>query len=326
MDKTQLAETRTQCANIVSGISDVFAGNKRWIVKILAAGLSGGHILFEDDPGSGRMQIAKVFARVCGLSFCRVHFTSDLSPADFLGSCELPAENSESGFMNNPFSTNILLANDINRAPPKTQTFLLEAIQERRAVTEGKTLVLPEPFIVIATQSLLERESLYPLTTAQLDCFSLKLSPGYAESLAEESEILAYLLAQQSNNPEKGISPVISADQFRKLQALVENEVYVDKSIMDYVSRIVRGTREHPQVEKGLSPAGAVAQLRVSRALALISGRDYVTPDDIKSLVTEVMAHRLVLKREDSRQNTKPEEILAEVVNAISIPVDSGPG
>jgi MoxR-like ATPase len=325
MHDTQLVEFKITCVNVIEGISAVFVGHKPLLKKLLAAGLANGHVLFEDNPGLGKTLLAKVFARVVGINYTRIQFTPDLLPADIVGSRVWRQKESEFELMKGPVFTNILLADEINRTPPKTQAALLEAMEERQVTIEGQTHVLPEPFFVIATQNPIEQEGTYPLPEAQLDRFMLKLSTGYAENLSEESDILARRINWQKDDPSQQVKAVIDIQQFRALQEHVEKDIYIDRSILDYVSQIVRATRQHPKIAIGASPRGGLALLKISRAMALISGRDYVTPDDIKDFAVDALAHRLIMNIEETLEGVDPHALIEEIVNSIPVPAEFRP-
>lgn len=325
MDETQLNEAQASCDKIIEAVAGVFVGNRELLVKLLAAALAGGHVLFEDNPGLGKTLLAKVFARVIGFNYTRIQFTPDLLPADIIGSKIWRQKDSEFELMKGPIFTNILLADEINRTPPKTQAALLEAMEERQVTIEGQTHILPQPFFVLATQNPIEQEGTYPLPEAQLDRFMLKLSMGYAETLEQESDILTRRIGWQKDDPSQDVEAVIETERFIELQNRVEQEIYIDKSILDYVSRIVRDTRQHPKIDIGASPRGGLALLKISRAMALLNGRDYVTPDDVKYFTGEALAHRLILNIEETLEGFKPAAIIDEIVAAVPVPVDFQP-
>ncbi len=325
MNELQLREVKKSCEDIVEAVFAVFVGHKPLLKKLLAAGLSSGHVLFEDNPGLGKTLLVKVFARVVGFDYKRIQFTPDLLPADIVGTRVWRQRDSTFELVKGPIFTNVLLADEINRTPPKTQAALLEAMEERQVTIEGETHVLSAPFFVLATQNPIEQEGTYPLPEAQLDRFMLKMSTGYAESLEEESTILTRRIQWRKDDPSNDVKPVVSIEQFRKLQELVEKDIYIDKCILDYVSRIVRATREHAKVEIGSSPRGGLGLLKVSRAIALINGRDYVIPDDIKTFAVDALAHRLIINVEETLEGVSPRQIVEEIVNAIPAPTDFHP-
>jgi MoxR-like ATPase len=325
MEETRVSEAREYCELILKEVANVFVGHKPLLKKLLAAGLANGHVLFEDNPGLGKTLLAKVFARVIGFNYARIQFTPDLLPADILGTKVWRQKDASFELMKGPIFTNILLADEINRTPPKTQAALLEAMEEHQVTIEGETHPLVLPFFVLATQNPIEQEGTYPLPEAQLDRFVLKLSTGYAETLEEESTILMRRIQWHKDDPSDDVKAVISNDQFLKLQSAVENEVYIDKCILDYVSQIIRNTRQHPKVEIGASPRGGLALLKLSRSLALIEGRDFVIPDDIKVLAADSLAHRIILNLEETLEGVDPRNIVAEVVDKIPAPTDFYP-
>jgi MoxR-like ATPase len=322
MNEGQLTDVKETCTGIIEAISAVFVGHKPLLRKLLAAGLANGHVLFEDNPGLGKTLLAKIFARTIGFNYARIQFTPDLLPADIVGTRVWRQRDSTFELMKGPVFTNILLADEINRTPPKTQAALLEAMEERQVTIEGQTHPLPVPFFVLATQNPIEQEGTYPLPEAQLDRFTLKMSTGYAESLEEESTILIRRIQWQKDDPSDRVQAQVSAEEFLKLQEMVEKEIYIDRSILDYVSKIVRATRGHAKIEIGASPRGGLSLLKVARAMALISGRDYVVPDDIKDFVVEALAHRIILSVEDTLEGTSPQKIIAEIVRSIPAPTE----
>ncbi|MBI4328506.1 MAG: MoxR family ATPase [Chloroflexi bacterium] len=313
-----LASASRVCDEIIEAVGRIFVGNRLLIRKVLAAALADGHILFEDYPGLGKTLLAKTFARFIGGVFTRVQFTPDLLPADILGTRVWRQRDSSFELVRGPIFTNVLLADEINRAPPKTQAALLEAMEERQVTIEGVTHRLTSPFLVLATQNPIEQEGTYPLPEAQLDRFMLKLSMGYPASLESENEILVRRIAWQQDDPTRNLLP--TAKEFALLQMMAERSIYVDPSILEYISLIVRATREHPKVEIGASPRGGVALLKASRALALIHNRDFVVPDDVKTIVVDAISHRLILRMEVVLEGGTEAEVVEEVVRSIPAP------
>jgi MoxR-like ATPase len=325
MEEPRLAEAKRQCEQIVEGVAAVFVGHKPLLKELLAAGLANGHVLFEDNPGLGKTLLAKVFARVIGFDYARIQFTPDLLPADILGTRVWRQKDATFELMKGPIFTNLVLADEINRTPPKTQAALLEAMEEHQVTIEGETHTLPLPFFVLATQNPIEQEGTYPLPEAQLDRFVLKLSTGYAATLEEESSILMRRIQWRKDDPSADVKAVISNGEFLKLQSAVENEIYIDKCILDYVSQIIRDTRQHPRVEIGASPRGGLALLKLSRSMALIEGRDFVIPDDIKVFAADALAHRIILNLEETLEGASPRKLIAEIVEKIPVPTDFYP-
>jgi MoxR-like ATPase len=325
MKELELIEAKKTCEQIVDGVAAVFVGHKPMLRKLLAGGLANGHILFEDNPGLGKTLLAKAFAKVIGFEYARIQFTPDLLPADIVGTRVWRQKDSTFELMRGPIFTNILLADEINRTPPKTQAALLEAMEERQVTIEGETNSLESPFFVLATQNPIEQEGTYPLPEAQMDRFMLKMSMGYAESVEEESIILSRRIQWHKDDPSAEIKPIVSAGQFLDLQHLVESDIYTDKSIIDYISKIVRATRQHPKVEVGSSPRGGLSLIKISRAMALINGRDFVTPDDVKEFTNDALAHRIILKIEENLEGVNPRDIVDDIVKNIPAPTDFHP-
>jgi len=321
----ELTQANQKCQRIVEQIGEVFVGQPLLLQKLLAAALADGHVLFEDYPGLGKTLLVKICARVVGCDYTRIQFTPDQLPSDIIGTNVWRQQHGTFELVKGPIFTHILLADEINRSPPKTQAALLEAMEVRQVTIEGHTHVLERPFVVLATQNPIEQEGTYPLPEAQMDRFMFRLSTGYASTLEEESLILSRRIQWRKDDPSDDVQAVVTRDEFVELQRIVENEIYVDRSILDYISRIVRATREHPKVEVGSSPRGGLSLLRASRSMALIRGRDFITPDDVKMMVTDVLNHRIILNIEDSLEGVKEEEVIREVVSQIPAPTEFEP-
>ena len=322
MNERELEEVRGVCEGIIDRVGDVFVGNRLLLRKLLAAALANGHVLFEDYPGLGKTLLAKVFSRAIGSDTKRVQFTPDLLPSDILGVNVWRQNEGEFRLVQGPVFTNVLLADEINRAPPKTQAALLEAMEERQVTIDGDTMGLGSPFIVIATQNPIEQEGTYPLPEAQLDRFLFKMGTGYPASQQLESSILLRRIQWQKDDPTDDMEPAVDVDGFVELQGLVETGVYVDDVIVDYITQLVRLTREHPRVSVGVSPRGSLALLRVSRSIALIHGRDFVVPDDVKMVVPDVLAHRIILNIEDTLEGVRTESIVGEIMEQVPPPTE----
>lgn len=309
------------CGQILKAVGDVFVGNSLLLRKVLCVALANGHILFEDYPGLGKTLLAKVFAKVLGCKWTRIQFTPDLMPADIVGTRVWKASISEFILEKGPIFTNILLADEINRASPKTQSALLEAMEERQVTIEGVTHKFESPFFVMATQNPIELEGTYPLPEAQLDRFLARLSTGYVENLELECEILKRRIKWQRDDPTELIEPVISPETFIEMQRLVETDVYVDQQIIEYIAKIIRSTREHPMVEVGSSPRGGLSLLKFSRAHAAVCGRDYVIPDDVKLFAYDALNHRIILNPEYFVEGTaNVKAVINEILNKIEAP------
>ncbi|HWG92475.1 MAG TPA: MoxR family ATPase, partial [Candidatus Thermoplasmatota archaeon] len=308
------------CARILDNVSGSFVGDRNLLKKLLAGALANGHVLFEDYPGLGKTLLVKVFARSLGCESNRVQFTPDILPADILGTRIWSQRTQGFELVKGPVFTNVLLADEINRAPPKTQSALLEAMEERQVTIEGTTHKLEAPFFVLATQNPIEQEGTYPLPEAQMDRFLLKLSTGYPPTLEAETEILRRRLSWRKDDPTEDVKAVVDAATFRKLQERVEMGVYVHPAILAYIGKLVRGLREHPQVEVGPSPRGALALLRLSRSLAFINGRDFVTPDDVKFFAEDALAHRTLLDLENVLDGVSSRQVVRDVLNRVDVP------
>jgi len=325
MNIKNIEEAQKVCDHIVDAVGTVFVGNRILIEKTLAAALANGHVLFEDYPGLGKTLLCKAFARVVGCDFKRIQFTPDLLPAGIIGTKVWKHKTSGFELMKGPVFTHILLADEINRSPPKTQSALLECMEEGQVTIEGETHSLKKPFFVLATQNPIEQEGTYPLPEAQIDRFLMKLSTGYTDSVESEAEILSRRITWEKDDPTEDIKPLMSVKDFIALQNMVEKSIYVDNCILEYISKIVRSTRTHNMVEVGSSPRGGLALLKLSRAMALMSGRDFVTPDDIKMFTTDVLAHRIILDIEYALENVDKKEVIDNIVAQIEPPKDFRP-
>ncbi len=324
MNEQELEEARLSCQQIIDRVAEAFVGDRLLLRKLLAAALANGHVLFEDYPGLGKTLLAKVFARAIGGDTKRVQFTPDLLPSDILGMNVWRQKDGTFQMMRGPVFTNVLLSDEINRAPPKTQSALLEAMEERQVTIDGVTWRLDLPFVVIATQNPIEQEGTYPLPEAQLDRFLLKLSTGYPANPALENDILLRRIHWQKDDPTADIGPAVDVHRFVELQRFLETGVYTDRLIVDYITRLVRLSREHPRVAVGVSPRGGLALLRASRAMALIHGRDFVVPDDVKMLVPDVLAHRIILNIEDTLEGVRADSVIEEILSQAPMPSEIG--
>ena len=312
------------CARILDGVAQTFVGDRLLLRKLLSGALANGHVLFEDHPGLGKTLLVKAFAKAIGCDSKRVQFTPDLLPADILGTNVWSSRDERFTLAKGPDFTNVLLADEINRAPPKTQSALLEAMEERQVTLEGTTHALPTPFFVLATQNPLEQEGTYPLPEAQLDRFLLRLSTGYPRDVDSETEILRRRLSWKRDDPTRDLKPVVDGDGFRRMQEEVEERIYVHPALLTYMSRLVRGVREHPHVAAGPSPRGALALLRLGRAHAYVMGRNFVTPDDVKVFVEDALAHRILLDVERVLEGAEERAVVREVLERTDAPLRFG--
>jgi len=306
---------------ILEGLGKVYVGKRMVLTKMMAASFANGHILFEDYPGLGKTLLAKLYSRIIGCKWSRVQFTPDLMPADILGTKVWKMKEETFSLERGPIFTNVLLADEINRSPPKTQAGLLEAMEERQVTIEGETYKLAKPFIVIATQNPIEMEGTYPLPEAQMDRFLLKMSMGYVETLNQESLILKRRIFWKQDDPTQLIQPVTNQQTFKAVQDYIEERIYVDDKIIEYISEVVRETRKHPVVEVGASPRGGLALLKVARAHAAITGRAFVTPDDVKMFVHDALGHRVIMKMEYILEGSfSVDAVLNEILENIEVP------
>ena len=313
----KIEEVHEKGNEILNEVGKAIVGKREVLKLILATILADGHILIEDLPGLAKTLMAKSFAAALGVKFRRVQFTPDLLPSDILGVSVFNQRSLEFEFKKGPIFTNILLADEVNRAPPKTQSALLEAMQERQVTIEGKTYHLERPFVVIATQNPIEQEGTYPLPEAQLDRFLVRLRVGYPTK-EEEVEILKRRIGRKKE--EVDINQVGSAKEVMEMQRAIE-DVYISDAVLDYITEIVRATRENKkEIEVGASPRGSLALLRLSRAYAALEGRDYVIPDDIKKVAIPALSHRLILKRELWYTRVSQEMVMGKMLEKIPVP------
>ena len=304
---------------VLDALSTVVVGRQRTTRLALAAMLAGGHVLLEDVPGLGKTLMARGLAQVLGLDFRRLQCTPDLQPADVTGSFVYDPDKRDFDFRPGPVFTGLLLADEINRTPPKTQSALLEAMQERQVTVEGRTFPLPQPFHVLATANPIEYEGTYPLPEAQLDRFLLRLDVGYPP-VEEEVEVLRRRLARRREEVE--LAAVIDADRLRRLQQGVEL-IDVDGDVVRYCVELAAATRAHRAVEVGASPRGSQALMLVARALAVLDGRDFVLPEDVKECAVAALAHRLTLRAETWSTGTTGVEVVTELLGKVPGPAST---
>jgi MoxR-like ATPase len=299
---------------VVANVERVIVGKHEEVRLALVALLCQGHLLIEDVPGTGKTVLAKAIARSLGCTFRRIQFTPDLLPSDVTGLSIYNQKTQEFEFKPGPIMAQIVLADEINRATPKTQSALLECMEERQATIDGVTYRMPEPFLVIATQNPIEYEGTFALPEAQLDRFMIRLRLGYPQPLEE----IVILDEQKHAHPLDDIQEVASISELRQMQLGVR-EIYVDSAVSDYIVRLVNATRSHPDVYLGASPRGSLALYRAGQALAALHGRDYVIPDDVKVLAEPALAHRLIVKTAATIRDVDPATIVHEVLESVPI-------
>jgi len=310
---------------VVANVERVIVGKHEEVRLALVALLCRGHLLIEDVPGTGKTVLAKAIAKSLGCSFRRIQFTPDLLPSDVTGLSIYNQKTQEFEFRPGPIMAQVVLADEINRATPKTQSALLECMEERQATIDGTTYQMPDPFLVIATQNPIEYEGTFALPEAQLDRFFLRLRLGYPQPLEE----IVILDEQKRTHPLDDLAEVCGVEELRELQGAVR-EVYVDSAVSEYIVRLVNATRTHPDVYLGASPRGSIALYRAGQALAALLGRDYVIPDDVKTLAEPALAHRLIIKTSatihDVTAGSVVRELLATTpIDAPALAAGSGP-
>lgn len=308
--------TAATATRILDEIETVVVGKRPQLELILSGLLAGGHVLLEDLPGLGKTLVARSLAQVTGLTIGRVQFTPDLMPADVTGSLLYDPQKQQFNFRQGPVFHNVIIADEINRAPPKTQASLLEAMQERQVTVDGVSHQLPRPFLVLATQNPIEFEGTYPLPEAQIDRFLLKTSMGYPTA-AEDAAIIKRRLERRSDDVT--LAPVVDEQAILQMQATME-DVVVSDSIIDYCVALVHETRNAGQVQVGASPRGVEALVKLSRARAALHSRDFVNPDDVKAIAVSALAHRIVLRPELWVRGVQAEEVIVEVLASVATP------
>jgi MoxR-like ATPase len=306
----------TAARRLLDEVEKAIVGKRDVLELVLAGLLADGHVLLDDVPGVAKTLMARSLAAAAGLDFSRVQFTPDLLPADITGATVLDLATSAPVFRPGPIFAQLVLADEVNRAPAKTQAALLEAMQERQVTADGDTHRLPSPFLVVATQNPIESEGTYALPEAQLDRFILRTTVGYPAE-AEEVELLSRRLARRQD--EVALEPVLNARTFVEMQASLE-DVHIEPSLREYAVSMVTATRRSSQLEVGASPRGSLALLKLARARAVLAGRDFVTPDDIRSVAVPALAHRVVLRAEVWARQVPAEAVLREIIDTVPAP------
>lgn len=319
MVSLMLSDLQSTAAQIRASVGKVIVGKNEIVDLTLVALLCEGHILFEDVPGIGKTTLAKALARSLGCVFRRIQFTPDLLPSDVTGLAVYNQKTQEFEYRAGPLMAQIVLADEINRATPRTQSALLEAMQEHQITVDGDTKFLPRPFLVLATQNPIELEGTFPLPEAQLDRFFIKLALGYP-SAEEEAQIV---LRFEKNDPLENLQPVVTTETILEMQRAVR-AVRVEASVRDYVIALARATRAHESVELGASPRGSLYLYHAAQAFAALQGRDFVLPDDVKYLAPYILTHRLIISAQTRLRGRDAEQIVKEVIEAVPVPVEQG--
>jgi MoxR-like ATPase len=313
---SEITWTAERGAAIIEEIETVIVGKRQAVETIVVGLLCSGHILIEDIPGVGKTMLAKALAGALGATYRRIQFTPDLLPADVTGTSVFNQKTGEFAFREGPVFTNVLLADEINRATPKTQSSLLECMEEFQVTVDGATHMLDRPFFVIATENPIEYRGTYPLPEAQLDRFLMRVSIGYPT--AEEEIVI--LDRQVKEHPIKAVKAVVAREEVLRMQQSVK-DVHIDPSLKQYMVQLVGETRDHPMLALGASPRASLGLMRTGQARAALEGREFVLPDDIKALAAPVLCHRLILKPEARVRRADVAELVAEIVESVPVPV-----
>jgi MoxR-like ATPase len=311
-----IPELSNVCKKLVDEVGKVVVGKKNVLKYVVLGAITEGHILFEDYPGLAKTLTVKTFSTAIGCKFSRIQFTPDLLPADITGTYVYSQKTGDFKLIKGPIFTNILLADEINRAPPKTQAALLEAMQEHQTTLEGETYPLEKPFLVLATQNPIEYEGTYPLPEAQIDRFLMKLNMGYPNE-AEEFEILQRMEIEDLADVK--INKITTPQDITKMQQIVK-KIHINDDLKKYIVRLVQKTRSDSRIDVGISPRGSIAVFKLAKAHAAFYGRDYVVPDDVKNVIIPALSHRPILKAETRIHGIKPEMIIMEFLQKTPVP------
>lgn len=317
-NRIPLEELKTAVDSLKGQLSKVIIGQKDFIELLIVGLLADGHVLIEGVPGVAKTITAKLFAKTLETGFSRIQFTPDLMPSDVLGTSVLNAKTSDFEFKPGPIFSNIVLIDEINRAPAKTQAALFEVMEERQITIDGKEHSMPPPFMVVATQNPIEQEGTYALPEAQLDRFIFKIKVNYPD-LEDEIEILQTHHERQGVNPQTSIETVLNPEKLQLLKKQIQ-EIRVEKKLLNYIAQIVIKTRNHPHLYLGGSPRASLAIMNASKAFAAIQGRDFVIPEDIKKVLAPVLGHRIILSPEREMEGSTTENVIEMIAHSVEIP------
>ncbi|WP_282036256.1 AAA family ATPase [Saccharicrinis aurantiacus] len=318
IQRVDINQIKEKLDQVRTGIQKLLIGQDKTVELLLTALIADGHILLEGVPGIAKTLSAKLLAKLVNTNFTRIQFTPDLMPADLIGTSVYNAQKSDFEFKKGPLFSNIVLIDEINRAPAKTQSALFEVMEERSISVEGTTYKLDKPFLVVGTQNPIEHEGTYRLPEAQLDRFLFKIEMGFP-TLEEETAILMRFSKQNSNQQMENVQPVLSADELIQLREQVD-EIHVEESLLAYIAAIVNSTRNNPDIYLGASPRASLAILRSAKAFAVIQGRDFVTPDDIKMVATSALIHRIIPSAEKEIEGISSADIVQSILSKVEVP------
>jgi MoxR-like ATPase len=318
MEQVIVSNIKTFGGKVKENVEKVIVGKGDVVELVIVALLCEGHVLIEDIPGVGKTVLAKSIARSLGCTFHRIQCTPDLLPSDITGTYIFNQKTSDFEFRPGPIMAQIVLTDEINRTTPRTQSALLEAMQERQVTAEGETKLLPRPFVVLATQNPIEQEGTFPLPEAQLDRFLIKIKIGYPSK--EDDKLILSRFRQ--DDPLEELKPVVAAAELMRMQAACR-DVHVSADVEDYIIRLVHATREHPSIQLGASPRAMLALYHTSQVMAALRGRAYVIPDDVKYLTTVTLSHRIIPKAESSLRGSTAEQALQEIIDKVPVPVEN---
>ncbi len=317
-NRTDLSDLRNAVEQLRAEIAKIVVGQNQMVDLILSAILADGHVLIEGVPGVAKTLTAKIVARTISSAFSRIQFTPDMMPSDVLGTSIFNLKNSEFEFKKGPIFSNIVLIDEINRAPAKTQSALFEVMEERQITIDGKAYKMDAPFIILATQNPVEQEGTYRLPEAQLDRFIYKIEIGYP-SVEEEEKILTGFHQRKSSNDLSTITPILSGEQIQAYRAKV-NALHIDQNLLRYISQLVNQTRNNSALYLGASPRASIAIMRGAKAMAAMRGRDFVTPEDIKDVTYPVLGHRIMLTAEKEMEGVTAKDIIKDIITKIEVP------